>query len=359
MKTHIMRRLTSCLLLACLLLVASLPHSAHAASFSFMPTKEYDGNLYEARSKSAITTLLLIGFDHQNFGDITVEQHGYAYGGQSDFLLLMVLDHEAKEIRNLQIDRDTITDVKLINSSGKYIGTRPLQICLSHAYGATQEVNNANTIWAVENMLGISNIYDGIEIDGYITMDISGINRLNELLGGVTVHITEDFSAIDPSMVQGTTMRLTGKQAEYFCRSRYHVADQTNANRMSRQRTYMKAAGNLLIHEMKQDVNYATWLLNSMGVIYDKTSALDAGFGFTTSDNAGTPAGQETGTYLMTNMDLDEIAGLMVKVMDYTLMETETLPGEHTVGSDRYIRYTLEDGAAEKWTMGTFYTLVK
>lgn len=348
---HVIRRIV---ILMLVLFVAVLP-TAQAASFSFMPTREYEGQIYEARSESAITSLLLIGFDHHNDGDVTVEQHGYAYGGQSDFLLLVVLDHEAKQIRRLQIDRDTITDIKLINSRGKSLGTRKLQICLSHAYGGTQEVNNANAVWAVENMLTIANQYDGAGIDGYITMDISGISKLNDLLGGVTVYISDDFSEVDETMVIGTTMKLTGRQAEYFCRGRYKVADKTNVNRMSRQRTYMNAAGTLLMEKLRKDINYATQLLNEMGVIYDRSSTLDAGFGFTLEDNAGTPAGEKTSSYLMTNRTLDDLVGMMASALEYELTEIETLPGEHSKGADGYIRYDLEPGAAERWMMSVFY----
>ena len=38
-----------------------------------------------------------------------MKSKGYRDGGQSDFLLLLVLDHKNKTIRQLQIDRDTMT----------------------------------------------------------------------------------------------------------------------------------------------------------------------------------------------------------------------------------------------------------
>ena len=169
-----------------------------------------------------MTTILLIGYDHYANGQIEEEPSQYHLGGQSDFLLLLVIDHKNQQIHQLQFDRDTMTPIKLVATNGKDAGTRRLQLCLAHAYGRTREENNQNTIWAVEKLLGIEKADDGAEIDYYISMDISGINKLNELVGGVTVTIpNDDLLALDPTLKGGETIKLTGMQAEYFTRTRY------------------------------------------------------------------------------------------------------------------------------------------
>lgn len=349
------------LLILTMILMLSLVFAPAAAlcSTGFLPTKMYQGVTYEARPPSEMTTILLIGYDHMDQGDVTVQQTGNINGGQADFLLLILLDHENEQVRRLQIDRDTMTSVKLYGALGNYLGHRKLQICLAHAYGDTQEKNNANTIWAVENLLQIAEEKDGVQIDWYMTMDISGISRLNELLGGVTVPINDDFSHYDETMVQGTTMRLTGKQAEYYCRARYHIGEQSNRSRMVRQRTFMSAAGDLLISRVRKDVNYPRRLLNDMGVIFDTSKALDDGFGFSTSDYKGTPITESSTHYLMTNETLDVIVAQIAKAIDYELVDIETLPGQHTIGSDGYVQYILDDGAAEEWAMNAFYRPVE
>lgn len=344
-------------LLIVLLVLALLLPTAMADQFSFLPSITVDGQEYLARPSSEITTLLLIGYDHYDNGVVTEELEAYHLGGQSDFLLLLVFDHANKQVRQLQFDRDTITDIKLVASNGMSAGTRKTQLCLSHAYGRTREENNRNAIWAVENLLGIAKDDDGAQIDCYISMDISGINKLNELVGGVTVTIpNDDMIAIDPTMTAGTTMTLTGMQAEYFTRYRYNTAEPTNEARMARQRIYMDSLEDLLSQRVREDINYVNTLLGGMGMIIDRTSNLDAGFGFTTTDNEGTPAGQLEGKYLMSDTTMDELAALAARVLDYEIMPVETLPGEHSLGSDEHIHFDLEGNCAVEWALSVFYT---
>jgi len=345
-----------CLLAAVLLLMTGVCANAEKPFvFSFMPTREYDGVTYEGRSVSSLTTVLLIGYDHKDQGELDVPQESYIKGGQSDFLLLLAVDHDAKQIRQLQLDRDIITDIKFYSKNGSYYGTRKLQICLAHAYGDTQEMNNRNAIWAVENLLGIAEENDGAQIDMYMSMDITGIGRLNDLLGGVTVPIEDDFSHYDPTMVQGTTMKLDGAQAQIYCRQRYYIGDQSNAARMKRQRIYMDAALELLRAKVKENPSYATELLNGMGLIFDTSKDIDAGFGFTTTDKSGTPVTDTPTHYLMVNKSLDTIVGMLGRAISYEVLPVEDLPGERSVSTSGYIEYNLEEDAGLKWALDALY----
>ena len=64
---------------------------------------------------------------------------------------------------------------------------------------------------------------------------------LNDLVGGVTVLVEDDFSNITDQLPQGQEVHLTGSLALTYVRSRRSVADQTNINRMARQKTYLEA----------------------------------------------------------------------------------------------------------------------
>ena len=321
---------------------------------SFMPTREVDGVLYEGRGQSSLTTVLLIGYDHMDNGEM-VEQEGFNKGGQSDFLMLLAIDHETKQIRQLQFDRDTITDVKFYSKFGANYGTRRLQICLSHAYGDTQELNNSNAIWAVERFLGIEKDNDGAQVDFYLAMDITGIGRLNDLLGGVTVPINDDFSHYDPTMKLGTTMKLNGEQAHIYCRQRYYIGDQSNKNRMARQRVYMDAATQTLREKIAKNPNFAMELLDGMGIIYDTTRTLDEDFGFTISDQQGTPITDTPSHYLMTNRSLDSIVSLLAQVLDYDIQPVENIPGQHQLGTSGYMEFIAEEGAGVQWALDALY----
>ena len=61
------------------------------------------------------------------------------------------------------------------------------------------------------------------------------------MVGGVTLTVTSDFSAIDPHLVEGETITLYGDQALTYVRSRYNIDDETNLARMARQRQYLAA----------------------------------------------------------------------------------------------------------------------
>ncbi len=347
-----MRKRVFCVFLALLLLLSTMA----LAETSFMPTRAYNGVTYEARTSNSVTTMLLIGYDHKDYGEIDLIPEDYIQGGQSDFLLLLVFDHDNKQIRQLQFNRDTITPVRYYSRAGEYRGNRDLQLCLAHAYGDTQEINNKNAIWAVENLLDIDGDNDGAQVDWYISMDISGIAKLNDLLGGVTVPIEHDYSYYDKTMVKGTTMTLKGEQAEYYCRQRYYIGDSSNLCRMQRQRVYMEAAAQLLKDKVKADTNFAYELLNGMGIIFDTTKDIDAGFGFTTTDSKGTPITDTPTHYLMTNQSLDSLVGLLVRVMDYEIMATEVLPGNSAVSeSSGFMEHILEEDAGLKWSLDALY----
>ena len=323
---------------------------------SFMPTREYQGVTYEGRSSNNLTTVLLIGYDHKDNGELIPNQEGYIYGGQSDFLLLLAIDHDRKQVRPLQINRDIITDVKFYSKKGAYYGTRRMQICLSHAYGDTQEINNRNAIWAVENLLGIAGEKDGAQVDWYLSMDITGIDRLNDLLGGVTVPINDDFSYYDPTMIQGTTMTLNGAQAQIYCRQRYYIGKQSNESRMERQHIYMKAATEKLAKLLREDADYAMTLLNGMGLIFDNTQNTDEEFDFTSVFGGGTPVTDTPTHYLMTNRSLQSIVSTLLRVMEYEVCEVELLPGEHRLGTSGHMEYIIEEDAGLKWALDALYT---
>ena len=109
------------------------------------------------------------------------------------------------------------------------------QIALAHAYGNGREQSCENNVKAVSMML------DDQPIDGYFSLNMGGIGVLVDLIGGVTLTITSDFSAVDPSLVEGETVTLDGEQALAYVRSRKDVDDQTNLARMERQRQFLKA----------------------------------------------------------------------------------------------------------------------
>lgn len=267
-------------------------------------TMQYGGRTWTYRGRD-LTNLLLIGVDWEE-SENTVSGR---YAGQADFLFLITIDRENKIVSTLQLDRDTIADIRVYGPFGDYTGIQKTQICLSHAYGKSDAQNCENTVWAVSRLLG------GIPIDGYITLDMSGITALNDALGGVTVTLEEDFSALDPEMTKGATLTLRGMQAEIFVRSRMDVGDGTNVSRMQRQHTFIQSAEELLVQRMNEDMNYA-------GTLYD------------------TLAGHMT-----TNIERGWLINKAYECRDYRRPETKMLAGGHCIGTDGFMEFHADEDA--------------
>lgn len=181
------------------------------------------------------------GFDHrlETFLFIGTDASGNSdpddfRGPMADYLLLMVLDHTENTIGYLQIDRNTVTDVRELSWEGEEITSRKLQICTAHWYGRSPEMAAENTVYAVRQLLG------GLgKIDGYFVMSFADIGRLNHAVGGVEVTVEDEMDQSDPALKKGETLTLSDSQAASFLRARMGVGEGTNAERMARQRQYM------------------------------------------------------------------------------------------------------------------------
>lgn len=189
----------------------------------------YDKGYYY---RDDIQNYLIIGTDAS--GNQEAESDEYR-GAMADFLMLVVVNHTEKTYSMLQINRDTMAEVKLIGQDGTGEATATLQLCTSHWYGGTKKQSCKNTVQAVSKLLG------GINIDAYYTLDMNAIGILNHAVGGVTVTIENDFTKIDSNMKLGSTIKLTDEQAYHYVHTRYGVDDEDNVSRMKRQQEYMQA----------------------------------------------------------------------------------------------------------------------
>ena len=182
--------------------------------------------------KGNLETYLIAGIDAPGKVEKVTEYDGT---GQCDVLAVIVRDRSTDQCKLLSIDRNTITAVKSLDNDGTYLDTTDIQISLAHAMGFDQQVREENTVDAVSHLLGDQTI------DGYAMVNMGAIQVVNDMVGGVTVTIEDDFSDVDPSMKKGETVTLMGEQAEKYVRSRKEISDGSNQNRMSRQSTYEEA----------------------------------------------------------------------------------------------------------------------
>lgn len=179
-----------------------------------------------------IQSMLFIGTDQS--GNQTNKEEEY-HGAMADMLLLLVINHTKQEYAILQLNRDTITNIHIIDENGEGEATADIQLCTAHWYGGNEQMNCENTVRAVSELLG------GIRIGTYYCLSWEGIETLNHVVDGVTLTIQNDFSQIDASMIKGETITLTDEQAYIFLRGRHGVDDGENLSRMERHRQYLTA----------------------------------------------------------------------------------------------------------------------
>lgn len=279
---------------------------------------EWNGERY--RKKPALTVLLLGGIDRDGT-EAASPRVNYRNGGQADFLMLLAIDHGEKKIHQLQIDRDTMTEVTVLGVYGNETGTRELQICLAHSFGARPEDNAGYTVRAVRTLL------NGLEIDGYYMIDYSAVPKLTDILDGIPVKIPDDMTAINPEWYKGHTITLTGKDAETFVRTRKTVGSGTNAERMNRQAAYIRSVIDRMRQKLSEETGFAADLISSFRSI--------------------------AVTELTDQRLLEEIS----RARAYEVLPVDRLPGRYTQDESGFIEFYPDEDSATEWIMNHLYSV--
>ena len=289
---------------------------APAASGSGQPrpawqeTVQADGRTW--RRKTNLESYLFLGIDTLGKAEGT---QSYVAGGQADAQILLVVDHTARTWQMLQINRDSMVQVPVLSMMGTVPYTIRQQIALAHAYGNGREQSCENNVKAVSMLLGDQ------PIDGYLSLTMGGVGVLVDLVGGVTLTLASDLSAIDPALTQGATVTLNGEQALAYVHTRQNVDDQTNLARMDRQRQFLRA-----FEEQARQM--------------DPSFALDAY--------------QAAEDYIITNLSSGRAANLAGQLQQYTQLPVLTIAGENTV-EDGYWAYELDQDSLQQTILQLFY----
>ena len=149
----------------------------------------YNGEKYVRKER--LMTLLILGIDEAE----RTFSGSYRNSGQADFLTLAVFDQNAKTCTLIQLNRDTIAEVPVLDTFGTMIGYQKQQLALAHTYGNGLEVSCVNTVDAVSRFLY------GIKIDNYFALTMDAIPVVNDLVGGVVVTVEDDFTGVDDTLI--------------------------------------------------------------------------------------------------------------------------------------------------------------
>lgn len=222
-----------------------------------------DGTNY--LSKENMETVLVVGLD--KFEDGAVSE-GYRNPNCADFIVLLAVDHDAKSYQAIQINRDTYTDVEVITVNDKNYTTK-MQIALSHTYGNGTRASLNNTANAVSNLLC------DVGIDKSISVKLDAVPIINDMVDGVTVKVLDDFTNLDPSLVQDKEVTLNGNQALLYVRAREGMEDSSNIHRMERQRQYLNALYEKTVQEAKKDDGFVIKVMSQISSYMEKSNCVD------------------------------------------------------------------------------------
>lgn len=273
----------------------------------------YDGKTLHYR-ENEITNYLLIGIDREE-----LDTNSHEGGGQADFLLVLSVDRRNRTITPVMIDRDTMTPVTTYGIFGNAAGKRTMQICLAQAYSGSKVSGSDNTARAVSEVL------HGVRIDRCLAMDLEGIALLNDAVGGVTVTVEDDLTALDPMLKRGLTVRLQGGLAEKFVRGRMTVADGTNASRMRRQQVYLDALVARMGEQFSEDEDFLKDVFETLS-------------GHVESDVA-----------------MNVLLGEANAYGKYAWMPLKTMPGDHRMGEDGFAEYWVNEPMATELVAGIWF----
>lgn len=216
-------------------------------------TLYFDGKNYKIRDNMEV--ILIMGIDDRE--DIGSSQFAI-HNSQADVLYVYAVDHKNKTYQAIQINRETMTGIQTYNNDGTKDAIAEAQICLAHSFGKTEQGRCLNTVDAVSGLLF------NMPIDHYISLNMAAISILNEQVGGVTVTVPAGLESADPAFKEGAKVKLQGKQAELFVRSRMSLENDTNEFRMERQQMFLNAWMEQANHKMDTDSGFALGLVLSL-----------------------------------------------------------------------------------------------
>lgn len=261
-----------------------------------------------------ITVIMVLGIDE--FGPVKASQIS-SNGGLADYIMLIIFDERNENIRILNLNRDTMVQMPVLDVDGRPAGTHYGQLALSHTYGTGLDDSCENTRKTVSDLLY------GINIDSYLSMNMDAISILNDAVGGVTVTVTDDFSAVDPEITKGE-VTLRGDQAITFVRSHIDAANQLNISRMERQQEYAEGFMNSLKSKLKDS---KTFILSAFAQVH---------------------------RYIVTDFSTNVISGMLDRYRDYDIVEIVSPEGEYVLG-EQYYQFHLDEEALDALILRLFY----
>lgn len=276
-------------------------------------TVEYKGEIYKYNNH--LSNYLFLGIDTREAVDTYQSQ---ADAGQADAIFLVSMDRATEKIKVLFIPRDSMTRIEVFNPYGQSLGETTDHLNIQYAFGAGKEKSCELMKTAVSDML------DGLPIQGYCSMNMDGISVITDFVGGIQLTIPDDSLAdVNSEYKKGAVVDITGETAEQFVRYRDIDKTQSALVRQERQKTFLQALVQKAQEKAGEDAGFVTGLYDSVK------------------------------SYTVTNMGNDIFAKLLAASQN-GITDTETVPGEGTHG-ENFDEYHIDEDALSDLIISMFY----
>ena len=236
----------------------------------------------------------------------------------ADAIFLVSMDRATEQLKVLFIPRDSMTKIEVLNPSGKSFGMTTDHINIQYAYGDGKQKSCELMKTAVSNML------NGLPIQGYCSMNMDGISTITDFVGGVEITVPDNsLEEVNPDFKEGASVTLTGENAEQFVRYRDTEKSQSALVRQERQKTYLQALLKKVQEQASEDAGFVTDLYDSIR------------------------------DYTVTNMGNDIFAKLLVASRN-GIADTQTVPGKGTEG-ENFDEYQIDENKLSEMIISMFY----
>lgn len=191
-------------------------------------------NLDNLLAKKQPVNILLLGTD--------TGAMGRKWKGRTDTIMMMAINPKTESTTIMSIPRD----------SNAIFPDYP-------QYGVTK-INSAYTLGGVSETIKTLDKYYSVPIDGYIMINMGGLVKAIDQIGGIDVTSPLTFNNMGYSFVKGKTYHMNGKKALAFCQLRHGDPNQ-DYGRQQRDRLVVMA---LLKKSISPSTLLNTKFLNSI-----------------------------------------------------------------------------------------------
>jgi len=281
-------------------------------------TVEYNGHTYKY-NENVISFVAIGRDDESNYANVTRKDATCA-----DAIILFAIDTSTKKIRAIMVPRNSWVPVDLYESDQSYVGTRDLQITLSHAV-LLDSIDKC----AANTTKSVSYLFYNLPITYFIDVDFDVVKNASTAVGGVQL---EALHAIPgASYAPGDTVILMGDEALRYVRYRDVDVFESAVDRQERQVQFVKAFAAKLSNLGAQDV---LGLYNGV------------------SENVVTNLGMSEIAYLAYCFSTGGSSGFELTTLTGTTEVVAEADGEE------YERYYLDSASVMQNTLDAFYTRV-